>query len=229
MQARDIMAKPVLTAKPATTVADIASLMAEKRISGLPIVDEDGNLVGVVSETDLLHRSETGTERRRKWWMRILLDSETLARDYVKTHGKHASDIMSPYVISVSADADLRHVADVLDKNEIKRVPVLDNGKLVGIITRGDLVRALAANQPQPSAEAAGDAALQQRIMAKVQSQSWLNPTYLSITATNGVVESWGFIASEAQRAALRVLVEEAGAKGYKDNLKVGLARFHAA
>lgn len=228
MRARDIMVKPVLTAKPSTTVAELAKMLSDNRISGVPVVDDSGAVVGIVSETDLLHRRETGTERRRKWWMRMLLDSDTLARDFVKTHSTKVADIMSPFVVTVSADAKLRHVADVLESSEIKRVPVMENGKLAGMITRGDLVRALTQRERQDQPAPSDDIALQKRIMEKIAGQPWLDQTYLSVTVTDGVAEIAGFVTSETQLKALRIMVEEAGAKTYKDHVKVGKLRLYA-
>lgn len=229
MKARDIMVKPVLTVKASTSVLDLAKLLSEKRISGLPVVDDNGALIGIVSETDLLHRAETGTEKKRKWWMQVLVDSEALARDFVKTHGTRTADIMCPYVISVSADADLKHVAETLDANNIKRVPVMEGDKLVGIITRGDLVRALVAAQFKLPAGATDDVELQKRIMSRIEQQPWLNQTYLSVMVLDGKVEMSGFVASEAQHTALRILAEEAGGRNIVDNVKVGVFRPYAA
>ena len=229
MKARDIMVKPVLTAKPATTVAELAKLLSENRISGVPVVDDNGALVGIVSESDLLHRAETGTERKRKWWMQLFLDNDRLARDFVKTHGTRTADIMSPHVVSVAADAELRDVAEMLDVNEIKRMPVVEAGRVVGIITRGDLVRALAGASASSEPGRGDDAAMQKRIMARIGSEPWLNQTYLSIAVRGGVVEVSGFVTSDAQHQALRVLIEEAGGKSIVDNVKVGVIRNYAA
>jgi CBS-domain-containing membrane protein len=229
MKARDIMVKPVLSVTPATTVPELARLLSERRISGVPVVDDEGALVGIVSESDLLHRAEVGTEKRRKWWMQLFADSDTLARDFVKTHGTKVADIMSPYVVTVAADADLRQVADVLDTNEIKRVPVTEAGRLVGIITRGDLVRALVASQLQSLPDNSDDVALQKRIMERIEKEAWLNQTYISVAVQDGKIELSGLVASEAQHKALRILVEEAGGRTVVDNVKVGPFRPYAA
>ena len=143
MKAQDIMTREVATVRPETSVREIAALMMEKNISGVPVVSDDGAIVGIVSEGDLLHRAEVGTERKHKWWFQIFADSDAAAREYAKAHGLSARDVMSRYVISVRDDADLRDVADILDSHRIKRVPVLHDGRLVGIISRRDLVRAL--------------------------------------------------------------------------------------
>lgn len=229
MKARDIMVEPVLTIKGSTSVPALAKLLTERRISGLPVVDDKGAMIGLVSETDLMHRKETGTERRRKWWMELFADSAALARDFVKSHGTQVADIMSPFVITVSADADLSHVANVLDSNRIKRVPVMENDVLVGIITRGDLVRALVASQLKHHPGRPDDVALQQRIMKGIEAQAWLNQTYLSVMVHDGKVEMSGFVASEAQHKGLRIIVEEAGGTDIVDNVKIGVFRPSAA
>ena len=147
MKAQDIMTREVATVRPETSMREIAALMMEKNISGMPVVSDDGAIVGIVSEGDLLHRAEVGTERKHKWWFQIFADSDAAAREYAKAHGLSARDVMSRYVISVRDDADLRDVADILDSHRIKRVPVLHDGRLAGIISRRDLVRALSQVQ----------------------------------------------------------------------------------
>ena len=192
-------------------------------------MNDKGALIGIVSETDLMHRAETGTERRRKWWMQLFGDSDALARDFVKSHGTKVADVMSPFVVTVSADADLSHVANVLDRNGIKRVPVMEKDALVGIITRGDLVRALVASQLKHQPGRPDDVALQQRIMKGIEAQAWLNQTYLSVMVQDGKAVMSGFVASEAQHKALRIIVEEAGGRDIVDNVKVGVFRHSAA
>jgi CBS domain-containing protein len=136
MKAREIMTWQVITVRPDTSVRDIAALMVEKHISGVPVVTDSGKLIGIVSQSDLLHRQEVGTERKHKWWFRIFGDASAAAREYVKAHGLTAHDIMSRYVVSVRDDAELREVADILDKSRIRRVPVVEGDRLVGIISR---------------------------------------------------------------------------------------------
>lgn len=147
MKAQDIMTREVATVRPETSVREIAALMMEKNISGVPVVSDSGAIVGIVSEGDLLHRAEVGTERKHKWWFQIFGDSDAAAREYAKAHGLAARDVMSRYVISVRDDTDLRDIADILDSHRIGRVPVLHDGSLVGIISRRDLVRALSQAQ----------------------------------------------------------------------------------
>jgi CBS domain-containing protein len=224
MKARDIMTRDVITVRPGTSVSNIAALMVEKHITGVPVLTDDGRLIGIVSQTDLLHRAEVGTERKHKWWFRMFADSTALAREYAKAHGLKALDIMSRHVVTVGDDAELRDVADILDKRRIKRVPVVEGNRLVGIITRGDLVRALSQVQITKTDTKIDNAALHKTLHERIQSQSWINNHYINLAVNNGIVELWGFVDTPDQRKALRILVEETeGVKDVKDNLSIGV------
>ena len=224
MKAQDIMTRDVTTVRPDTSVRDIAALMVEKHISGVPVLTDKGKIVGMVSQSDLLHRAEVGTERKHKWWFRTFADSNALAREYAKAHGLKAHDIMSRYVVSVRDDAELRDVADILDNHRIKRVPVVQEGRLVGIITRGDLVRALSQVQISKTVKKIDNAALHKTLHDRIRVQSWIDPSYISITVNDGVVELWGFVETVDQRNALRVLVEETdGVSRVDDKISVGI------
>jgi CBS domain-containing protein len=226
VKAQDIMTRAVVTVGPYTPVPDIAAMMVEKHISGMPVVTESGEIIGIVSQSDLLHRVETGTEResRRKWWILNLADADALAREYAKAHGLREQDVMSRYVISVRDDAELRDVADILDTHRIKRVPVLQGGRLVGIITRGDLVRALSQVQVSKPAKKVDDAALHKTLRDRIRAQPWVNESYISVTVNDGVVELWGFVDTVDQHSALRALVEETdGVSRLEDKITVGV------
>jgi CBS domain-containing protein len=219
MRARDIMTKDVVTVGRSTPVAEIAAILVKHRISGVPVVTDDRLVIGIVSESDLMHRAETGTEIRRKYWLILFSDPDRMAREYTKAHGLRAEHVMSRTIVSVLEDAELGQVADVLDRHHIKRVPVLSDGKLVGLITRSDLVRALAGTQIGKSVTRSDDGALQKTLIEKIRAQpwlspthlNWLSPTYLTPVVNDGVVDLWGFIGSEEQRKALYVLIEEVG------------------
>ncbi|MCL4766504.1 MAG: CBS domain-containing protein [Hyphomicrobiaceae bacterium] len=229
MKAREIMSPNVITVSPTTAVRDIAALMTEKRISGIPVVSKDGKVVGIVSESDLLHRAEMGTEPKRKWWLTFFSDPDAMAREYTKTHGLQARDVMSRQVISVAEDDDLKTIADTLDGRKVKRVPVLRDGKLAGIISRADLVRAFSQMPVARTASPAGDAALEQMLLQKMRAQDWLDGTYLSVSVRDGVVELRGFIGSAEQRRALRVLIDEIdGVSRVNDQLTVGMPTLSA-
>lgn len=223
MKAHEIMSRNLITVGPATSVREIAALMTANRISGIPVVSDDGTVVGIVSESDLLHRAEIGTEPTRKWWLRFFSDPDALAREYTKTHGLKAADVMTRQVVSVDENADLGEIADTLQRRKIKRVPVLRDGKLVGVISRADLVRALGQSQVAAQRASVDDAALEQALLDKMRAQDWLDGTYLNVTVRNGVVELRGFIPSAEQRRALRVLIDEfGGVEGVDDQLTVG-------
>jgi len=165
MRARDVMTPDVITVDPDTSVQAVAKLLSERGISGVPVVDAADQLVGIVSEGDLLHRVETGTDRRperltgrrRSWWLDTIASNEELARDYAKSHGRTAKDVMTRDVISVTDTTELADVAMLLETKRIKRVPVLRDGRLVGIVSRANLVRALAVTKSDPGIDASSD------------------------------------------------------------------------
>ena len=212
MNAQDAMTKDVVTVGPQATVGEIAGLLVRHRISAVPVVSEDNRVVGIVSQTDLGHRSETGTEKRRKWWLEVFADADFKAREYIKSHGLKAHDVMSRVVISVSRQASLAEVADVLDTHRIRQVPVMDDGKLVGMISRTDLVRKLAEVKIAEPATRSENGALQKAIWEEIKAQPWLRSAYINLAVRDGIVELYGAVDSEDQRRALRVLVE--GVKG---------------
>jgi CBS domain-containing protein len=223
MKAHDIMTKDVVFIRPETSVREIAALMTEKRISGLPVLGADGTLLGIVSQSDLLHRWEIGTEPKYKWWLKVFSDSDSLARAFSKTHGIKAKDVMTCHIISVKHDTDLGDVAALLDRSKVKRLPVLQNGRLVGLITRSDLVKAFSQTPKPASKQVVDDALLQRALADKMRGQTWLNQTYLSIVVDQGIVQLWGYTSSHDQRQALKILIEETdGVKSVDDRLSVG-------
>jgi CBS domain-containing protein len=208
MNAEEAMTKDVVTVGPQTTVGAIADLLVRHRISAVPVVSDDKRVVGIVSQTDLGHRSETGTEKQRKWWLDMFADADAKAREYIKSHGVKAQDVMSRIVVSVSSKAGLSEVADVLDSHRIRQVPVIDDGKLVGMISRADLVRKLAEVKVTAPARRPNSGALQKAIWSEIRAQPWLRSAYVNLAVKDGVVEIYGAVDSEEQRHALRVLVE---------------------
>jgi CBS domain-containing protein len=206
MRAQDVMTKVLITVGPDTMVGDIARLLVTHRITAVPVV-ADGRLIGLVSQTDLGHRVETGTEKKRKWF-EAFGNPDAMARDYVKTHGLTAEEVMTHHIISVPKEATLAEVADVLDANGIRQVPVMDDGKLVGMIGHSDLIRVLAAAQAPAPAPRPSDGALQAAIWRAIKAQSWLSSAYVNLAVNHGTVELYGAAASSDQRRATKVLVE---------------------
>ena len=222
MKAQDIMTRDVITARPGMTIDDITRKLVENRISSLPVVTDDFELVGIVSESDLLHRSEIDTMRKRKWWLEIFLDPDTHAREFVKAHGVKVDDLMTSNVITVTADAELVDVAETLDKHRVHRVPVVGEGKLVGIISRGDMVRALASSEMMKPAtsQTAGD--LHKAVDRAIHAETWIASDYVNYTINDDVVDLTGFVESEDQKRALRILVEGvAGVRKVKDRTRL--------
>ena len=214
MNARDVMTTEVITVNPETTVQALAALLSEKSISGAPVVDSAGRLVGIVSEGDLLHRAETGTERRvqrrRSWWLDSVAAEEEAARDYVKAHGRTVNDIMSRNVVSVSETTDLGEIAHVLETKKVKRVPVLRDGKVVGIVSRANLVRALATTSSAPAIVAdSDDRTIRARLLDELRKQRWANVWDSDIMVRDRVVHIWvGDDQPPAEWEALRVAAE---------------------
>jgi CBS domain-containing protein len=220
MKALEAMTKDVITVGPSATVREVAALLVRHRISAVPVVSDEGRVIGIVSQTDLGHRSETATEKRRKWWLELFADANTKARDYIKSHGLVAQDVMTRFVVSVSKDAHLSEVADILDTHRIRQVPVMQDGKLVGMISRADLVRKLAEALITAPATRPENGALQKAIWQQVKSQPWLEAALVNIAVKDGVVELWGAVASDEQRRALRILVEGvSGVQKVEDNV----------
>jgi CBS domain-containing protein len=225
MRAMDVMTTDVITVDPETTVQALATLLAERGISGAPVVDASGRLVGIVSEGDLLHRAETGTarrhrERRRSWWLDHF--AAELARDYVKSHGRTVKDIMTRDVVTVTEDTDLGEVAALLEAKRIKRVPVTRDGKVIGIISRANLVRALASTKGAPPREGEDDdRTIRARLVAELSREEWAKVWPEDIIVRDGVVHFWlSSDEPEENKQALRVAAETtSGIRGVEEHV----------
>jgi CBS domain-containing protein len=209
MKAKDIMTTQVISVAPEVTVREIASQLLTARISAVPVVDADGRLVGIVSEGDLLHRVEAGTaERPRPWWLNILADPEGLAAEYVKSHGRRARDVMTANVVSVTEETPVAEIAELLETRRIKRVPVLRDGKPVGIVSRANLLHALVAIRSAATASPPSDEAIRTRILDELQREPWGRSATTNVIVADGVVEFWGIVGTEAEKRASRTLAE---------------------
>lgn len=220
MKAAELMTHPVVTIEPDAPVTAAVTLMLRNRISGLPVVDRDGRLVGMVTEGDFLRRAETGTEQRHPRWLEFLMGPGRLAGEYVRTHARRVSDVMTPDVASVGEDAPADEIVALMERRRIRRVPVVRNGALVGIVTRANLLRALAGRMADAPPATIDDAALRETILATLDKQTWTPRTGINVAVRNGVVELWGAILDERERQALRVAVENVpGVKAVEDDL----------
>jgi CBS domain-containing protein len=209
MNAADVMTSNVISVRADASVGEIAEILLTNRISGVPVVDDAGDLIGIVSEGDLIHRVEVGTERRRSWWLELLSSKQILAHEFIKAHARKAADLMSRHVITVRPDTPLSDLASLLDKHGIKRVPVTENGKLVGIVSRANLVQALFKPRQDTVAEkAVTDSALRDKILAQLKFEPWW-PGDVNVIVRDGAVELWGIVESQVENDAIRVAIEE--------------------
>jgi CBS domain-containing protein len=227
------MTTEVVTVGPETSVQAVAKLLSERGISGVPVVDTADRLIGIVSEGDLLHRVETGTERpigrRRSWWLDTVASDEDLARDYVKSHGRTAKDVMTHEVVSVTETTDLAEVAMLLETKRIKRVPVLRDGRLVGIVSRANLVRALAVAESDQAVDdaATDDRTIRARLLVELmgqewfKSQDWFKIWAADVIVRDRVVHFWlAANQTEDERRALRVAAENiAGVRRVEEHI----------
>ena len=222
MNAADMMSSPVVTIGPESTVRDAAWTMLTHRISAIPVLDRLGRLVGVISEGDLLRRAETGTQRRRSRWGMFGLGSETLAAEFVKSHGRKVADVMTRDVITACDDTPAHEIARLMETHGIKRVPIVADGKLVGIVSRADFLTALAGMQPAETPESADDAPLRAAIIARLGAMPWIQPSIVNVAVHGGAAELTGLADSDAQRRAVRIVVETTpGVRTVQDNMRV--------
>lgn len=218
MKAKDVMSCDVVTVGPDASILQAARLMAQKRFSGLPVVDAAGTLVGIVTEGDFLRRIETSTVRRRARWIEFILGPGRLAEEYTHAAGRIVHEVMSREVETVSEDTPLDVVVGLMEKHHVKRVPVLRGDKIVGIVTRKDLLRAVAGLSAVASG-AETDTAIRDRFLEEVKKQPWA-PVMVQAEVTDGRVKLIGTIYDERQREALTVLAENIpGVKGVEDEL----------
>jgi CBS domain-containing protein len=206
MRARDVMATALVLARPDMTVRDAAKALSSNRISGMPVVDAGGKLVGMVTEGDLLGRPELGANtNHRIGLLEFLTSTQELAREYVKTHSNLVCDVMTSDVVAVAEETPLGEIAELMEKHRIKRIPVLRNAELKGLVSRSDVIRALASIWPQlGNSVTPGDPQIREAILTQLEGHRWaLLPQ--NVMVTNGIVHLWGVITSEEEGKAICV------------------------
>lgn len=218
LTASDVMSRDVATVAADSSVQVAVRLMVDRRISGLPVLDGAGMLVGILTEGDLLRRVELGTEEHRSGWRAFILGPDRQAADYVATHSRIVRDIMTPTVLTVVGASPLAEVVTLMQAKHVKRIPVLAGHALVGIVSRSDLLRRLANSFPDDSASGPGDKAIHDDILAEFRRQSWALDG-IKVVVSGGVVDLDGIIFEASQRAAIRVAVETVpGVKAMRDH-----------
>jgi CBS domain-containing protein len=223
MNVSDIMTKPVISVTPETAIGEVARLMLRHRISGLPVVDREGAVVGVITEGDLLRRVETGTQQRHRHWVELLIGPGRLAKEYALANARRAGEVMSTDIVSVTPQAALDDVVGLMERHHVKRLPVIDGGKLVGIVSRANMVRALVHNLAKSAAtpgKGIGDEEIRERVAAEIAKQPWGPRSSVDVRVAAGIVELHGSITDERERTALRVLAENiSGVSAVRDHL----------
>jgi CBS domain-containing protein len=210
------MVRAVVTASPDTTVEALARLMINLRISGVPVLDTSGHLVGMVTEGDLLRRVETGTER----WSESFLSNARLAAEYIKSHARRVADIMTCEVFTVDEAATLGEIADLMEAKKVRRVPVMHDGQVVGLVSRADLLKVLTSGGAE-TADEEQDRAIRRQLLAELREQKWADAGEGRVVVTHGIVHLWGVVGSEDERKALRIAAENTpGVRGVEDHME---------
>jgi CBS domain-containing protein len=214
MKVGDIMSREVISIGPDEPVREIARLMLARRISGVPVVDAERRVLGVVSEGDLIRRPELETDQARGGWLSLFVSGDESARDFIKSHGLKASEVMTQPAICATPDLPLAEVVRLMERHRIKRLPVTESGRLAGLVTRTDLLRALATRQ---AASPAGvdDRQLRESIEAILRNENWAASAMVNVQVEQGVAQLWGTVESPSQREALIVAVR--GVPGVRD------------
>jgi len=220
MHARDVMTTKLITISETTTAQEAARVMTENDVSALPVVDEQGHLVGVLSEADLLRRQEIGTQLVRPWWLEAVTPASTLAAEFLQAHGTAARELMSTKVISAAPSASLSEIATLMERHRIKRIPILEDNRLIGIVSRSNLVQALASAPPSVGKTIERDRVIRAELLSRLAQQRWTDFGDRNVTVSDGVVHIWGLVGSPAEREALVALAAEVpGVKRVADEM----------
>src|SRR5271166_1095126 len=220
MNVKDVMTSPVLSVESDSPILQAIQIMLQRHISGLPVVDKQGHLVGIVTEGDFLRRAETGTQQRRPRWLEFLIGPGRLADEYTHSHGRMVDEIMTPDPITVTEQTPLDEVVRAMEKHRIKRLPVVRDQKLVGIVSRANLLHALAGVATDIKPVTTGDQAIREQLLAELARQSWAPAALINGIVKDATVELWGTITDERERQAITVAAENVpGVKGVRDHL----------
>jgi CBS domain-containing protein len=220
MQVKDVMTSPVISVEPDASIWQAVRIMLQRRISGLPVIDNQGRLVGMVTEGDCLRRAETGTQRRRPNWLEFLMGPGRLADEYTRSRGRKIQDIMTPDPVTVTEETSLDGVVRTMEKRRIKRLPVVRGNEVVGIVSRANLIHALAGIARELVPTTATDETIRAQLLTELAKEPWAPVALIDVIVRNGVVELWGTITEERQRQALIAAAENVpGVKAVHDRL----------
>jgi CBS domain-containing protein len=222
MKAMDVMVRDVITVSPDDGVEEAVKLLADCDVSALLVVDDDDTVIGIISEADLLRREEIGTEKHRRWWLEAVTPATKLAEEFAKSHGRRVEEVMSTNVISASEDTPLAEIATLLERHRIKRVPILRDGRLVGIVSRGNLIQALASAEARPGVVSIADSdrSIRLELLDRLGEETWTDFGERNVIVSGGVVHLWGLVGSAAEHKALLALAEGVpGVLGVSDEM----------
>lgn len=218
MKALDVMTRPVITIRPDASIGDAIRLMLQNRISGLPVVDKAGKLVGIVTEGDFLRRSEAQTERRHSRWLQFLLGPGRLAAEYTRSHSRKVAEVMTCRPVTAEEQTTVRDVVRLMEIHHTKRIPIMRDGRVVGIVSRANLLCLLGRVLDEVKPMRDSDSNIRATILAELNKERWA-PS-VTVIVRNGVVELKGAIFDERQRSALRVAAENVpGVREVQDHL----------
>ena len=208
MKAAEVMVSNVITVGVDANIGEVAAILLNNHISGAPVIGEKGELVGIVSEGDLLRRPEIGTTKRHSWWLELISTQWASATEYIKSHSRKVTDVMTRDVITANPETSLGDIAAMLERNRVKRVPIVEGSKLVGIVSRANILQALAtATKKLPSLTTADDSELRKKVISRLGSEPW-RPTMLTVTVQDGNVDLWGLVHSVEQKKAAQLAAE---------------------
>lgn len=208
MQAQDIMTKKVISAAADTTVEQITALMMESHISAVPILDSGGSVIGIVSEGDLMRRVEGARKTNKSWWLSLFSGSDDTARDFIAMRSRRTKDIMTHKVLVVTPTTPVAEIALMLEKNQIKRVPVVENNRLVGIVSRANLLQALSATPIASLGSQTSDRRKRDIVLVALAEVPGLKNRQLNVIVKGSKVDVWGFVGSKAEEQAARVAID---------------------
>src|SRR5215471_9528896 len=208
VKAIDVMVRNVVTIGPDASVAEAAKLIADNDVSALPVVDDVGHLVGIISEADLMRREEIGTSIHHPWWIEAVSPAATLAAEFTKSHAKRVAEVMSEKVITATEETSLAEIAAILEGNRIKRLPIVRGREVVGIVSRANLIQALASTDRAATDGTNMSRTIRRQILEQLEQQSWTDFGSRNVIVTRGEVHLWGLVGSAAERKALIALAE---------------------
>jgi len=217
------MTNTVITVGPDRPLKEIAQLLIKHRISAVPVINEDKKLMGIVSEGDLVHRIRGDHELPRSWWLSLIGDLNDIPKEFIRTHGKTAKDVMTQEVITATPFTSIAELSEMLETNKIKRVPIVESGKLIGIVSRANIIQGLVAQDDDSLPKVAkSDQEIRKILLEEFLQHEWASNATVNVVVKNGVVQFWGLVSSEDAKDALRIAAEKIpGVKEVKENLDV--------